>query len=168
MRAFDVQHTHTELCSSTLKPKLHDQHDAAAVASAARPSLHVMWSPINMSSHMHFRFLHQSSGTNQWCQSLFQAGMHAANKSQRRRYRCLIAYRRPVDGGASGRRFSRNGSNFGSSSSGGGLQGAFLRRYWALWRAAIPGPVTAGEIRCSCLSALSSCKCICLLGVSFL
>jgi len=73
-----------------------------------------------------------------------QAGVHAARKSERRRYRCLIAYRRPA-GGDGGSRWPGSGSrNVGSSGGDGSLQAVLLRHYWGFWRAVVPGPVTAG------------------------
>lgn len=77
-----------------------------------------------------------------------QAGAHRSTKSERRRFRCLVACRLPSDS-HSRTRSSGSGSSSGStaisfSDSAANWQAAFLRHYWGFWRAAIPGPITAG------------------------
>jgi ribosomal protein S18 acetylase RimI-like enzyme len=91
------------------------------------------------------------------------AGVHAAAKSEQRRFRCLVACREQLGpgGGVSGqssRQHSRHSSSRGSvqdsqayHSTGVRLQdtaqqwqAGFLSNYWAAWRAVLPGPITAG------------------------
>jgi hypothetical protein len=95
---------------------------------------------------------------------LLQAGVHAAAKSERRRFRCLVACREQSHSGSGAgtrisRRHSRHSSSQGSVqdshadySAGVGLmntaqrwQAGFLSNYWAVWRAVLPGPLTAGK-----------------------
>lgn len=98
------------------------------------------------------------------CAFLLQAGVHAAAKSEQRRFRCLVACREQLHSGSGAstrisRRHSRHSSSQGSSqdshadhSAGVGLmniaqrwQAGFLSKYWAAWRAVLPSAITAGK-----------------------
>ena len=103
-----------------------------------------------------------SHATANLCMSVLQAGVHAAAKSEQRRFRCLVACRERSRTGSGvrtqhGRQHSSSRGSVqnsqADSSTGVRLQNTaqrwqvgFFRNYWAAWRAVLPGPITAGTM----------------------
>jgi hypothetical protein len=92
---------------------------------------------------------------------LLQAGVHAAAKSEQRRFRCLVACQKQAHSGGgdsrhTGRQHRRQSgsghldnadysADTGVSETVQRWQEGFLSSYWAAWRAILLSPITAGK-----------------------